>query len=414
MKRILNFTYIGLFAIAAMFMYSCEEDPIGGGTGNERPSVSLSSSSDISVAPGETFTIDFSASKGGDSQLDAVTVYEDGTKVPFSRMTVNGVPASSNAILLFNDDKDGLTWSIDIVAHTSVETLTYEVEVKDEASQTQSVLVNVTTVGTPPLLSTASPTTVEVGQDIKNAFKLTGEKGSGKLVSIEVRENDQFVDPSKIFWQEISMSVGDNPFMLAETDQEGFENQDLFIMTPASEGNFIYKVILTDEFGLTAQLEFDVTTLPSGTPIEMRLGVLLNSAGPDGTGGLDLDNGNSTNSDDSEAEIKDNGIDTDLPVDQNWLRTISPIAENGVSMKYLKAGEGGLPEGFTFEGIEFKEDLADLFVNGIDLVDGASDFVLPGDVFIVERDGVYWALEVISITTDPNNNEDNYEFDIKY
>ena len=377
------------------------------------PSVSLTSASDITVEPQEVFTIDFSASKGSDSPLKAVTIYEDGTKVPASRMTINGTAASANAILIFGDDRDGFSWSIDIVAHSSAATtVAYEVEVQDDAGGKQSVFVNVTTVGTPPSLTTTSATTIEVLQDIKNLFRLTAVKGSGELVSIEIRENDQLVDPSKIFWQMIGMSVAENPFTLGDAEKGGFENQELYIMTPASEGNFIYKVVLTDEFGLTAQLEFDVTTLPSGTAIEMREDVLLNAGGPAGTGGLDLDTGMGTGSMDAEAEIKDNGIDINLPMEDNWRRTISPV--NGATMKYLKAGEGGLPETFLFADVAFKEDLPGFFDNGVDLVDGATDVVQIEDVFIVSKDGKYWMLEVIEVSTDPNNNSDQYTFDIKF
>lgn len=413
MKRILNFATVSLVAFAALFISSCESEP-GGGTTESGPSVTLTSSDDITVDPGATFTVDFSASKG-DNPLKAVTVYEDVTKIPASRLTINGTAAAANAVLLFGDDVDGLAWSLDIVAHTAAATpITYEIEVQDEANRTSSVLITVTTSGTPPSLTTTSPTTVTVGQDIKNLFRLSATQGTGELVSIEVKESGEFVDPSNIFWQTISMAVDDNPFTLGDGEKAGFDDQELYIMTPASEGNFVYTVVLTDEFGLTAQLQFDVTTLPSGTAVDMLEGVLLNAGGGSGTGGLDLDTGMSTNSDDGDAEIRDNGIDTDLPVEQNWLRTISPIKDNGVSMKYLRAGEGGLPEGFTFAGVEFKEDLADLFNNGVDFTNDASDVVMIEDVFIVEREGRYWVLEVIEIVTDPSGNEDSYKFDVKY
>jgi len=419
MKRILNLPALLLVAMASMFLYSCSDDPVVGGGGTDvKPTVTLTTSSDITVDPVEVFTIDITASKG-DSPLETVTVYEDGTTVPFSRMTYDGVDASANPALLFGTEMDGLTRSIGIEAQSSAATtVAFEVEVEDVAGEKASVFVNVTTVGTPPSLTTTSPTTVTTGQDIKNGFKLTAVKGSGDLVSIEVRENNQFVDKSNIFWKEISMSVADNPFALAEEDQGGFDKLDLFIMTPASEGNFIYTVLITDEFGLTAQLQFDVTTLPSVTALEMREDVtldrLLNSGGGQNTGGLDLDTGMSTNSDDPDAEIKDNGLDDTLPPGDNWLRTISPIKDNDVSMKYLIASEGGLPEGFTFAGVEFKEDLPDLFNNGVELVDDVSNRVEIEDVFIVSRDGNYWILEVIEIVDDPNNNVDSYKFDVKY
>ncbi|MEM9547215.1 MAG: hypothetical protein AAGA77_14640 [Bacteroidota bacterium] len=407
MKRFLNLPTLLLLAFAPFFFASCESDSE---PGTELPPVvTLTSSSDITVEPTEVFTVSFSASKG-DSPLKAVRVYEDGTSVPTSRLAFNGTPAAANPILITGTDVDGLTWTVDITAQSSVGTpVVFEIEVQDDLNNTQSVFVNVTAVGTPPTLTTSSPTVFSTGQDIKNAFKLTAVKGIGDLVSIEVTENNQKVNPSNLFWKEISMSVADNPFTLGDEDKDGFEDEDLFIMTPMLAGNFIYKVILTDEFGLTAELEFDVTTF---TRVEMLSGVLLNSAGPDGQGGLDLDTGNSTNSIDDAAEIKDDGIDTDLPVDQNWLRTISPA--NNSQMKYLRAGQNGLSETFTFAGIEYKEDLPGLFDNGLDFADGSSDEVMIEDVFIVERDGKYWVLEVIEIVTDFEMNEDSYTFDVKF
>lgn len=419
MKRILNLSTLLLVAMSAMFLYSCSDEP-GDTPVNVPPVVTLTSSDAITVDPAGTFTIDFSASKGSDSPLKAVTVYEAGTKMPASRLTINGSAAAANAILIVGDDKeDGITWSIDIVAQsTAASTVTFEVEVQDDAGGKNSVFVDVTTVGTPPTLTTTSPMIITTDQDIKNLFRLTAAKGTGDLVSIEVTQAGTFVDASNIFWKVITMAVDENPFFLAEEDKAGFTNQELYIMTPEIEGNFVYKVVLTDEFGLTAELTFDVTTLPNGTPIEMRTDValdrLFNAGGDQGTGGLDLDNGMSTNSDDPEAEIKDNGLDDTLPPGDNWFRTISPITENGVSMKYLIANQGGLPEGFTFASIEFKEDLPDLFNNGVDFVNGESEIVQIEDVFIVTRDGKYWVLEVVEIVSDPNNNIDSYKFDVKF
>jgi hypothetical protein len=412
MKRILNLPTLVLLTITAMFLYSCESDPTEPPV-NVPPVVTITSATDITVNPEEVFTIDFTASIGSESPLKAVTVYEDGIKVPTSRLSVNGSAAAANPLLITGSDVDGLSWTFDIVAQSSAATtVVYEVEVQDDAGGRQSGFVNVTTAGTPPTLTTTSPMTVETFQDIKNVFKLTAVKGTGDLVSITVTENDQLLEVENIFWKGISMSVATNPFLLDETDQGGFDAQDLYIMTPASEGTFVYKIILTDEYDLSAELEFDVTTLPNGTAIEMREGVLLNAAGPMGTGGLDLDTGMGTGSLDAAAEIKDNGIDQTLPINSNWRRTISPT--NNAVVKYLKPGQGGLPETFAFADVAFKEDLPGFFDSGVALTNGASEVVEIEDVFIVERDGKYWMLEVIEIVTDPSGNEDSYKFDIKY
>lgn len=406
MKRILKLWTLVLAGFAGIFFVGCESEPVD----VPRPSVSLLSPSEYTIEPEEVFTISFSAAKGGESPLKAVTVYEDGTKVPTARMTINGVAAAANPLLVVGADVDGLSWMVDIVAQSSAATtVTYEVEVQDEQGSKRSVLVNVTAAGSPPVMTSSSPTAFSVAQDTKNAFRLTAAKGSGDLTSIEVRENDQLVDPTKIFWKEISMHVADNPFQLGDSDLEGFEEAELIIMTPATVGNFIYKITLTDAFGLTAELEFDVNTFRD---VEMREDVLLNAGGGQGTGGLDLDTGLSTNSDDPDAEIKDNGIDLNLPVENNWLRTIS--AANDAQVRYLRAGENGLSESFSFLDVQFKEDLPALFDNGVEFSGGASEVVQVEDVFIVTRDGKFWLLEVIQVVTDPNNNEDSYTFDIKY
>lgn len=418
MKRILNFPVLGLVLLAALFLYSCESDPVDPPV-NVPPVVTLTSSADLTVAPGETFTITFSASKGSDSPLKAVTVYEDGTKVPTSRMTINGAAAAANAILITGAEVDGITWTIDIVAQTSAATIVaFEVEVQDEAGGKNSVFVNVTTVGTPPTLTATPPTTFEVEEGSTNDFKLTGVKGTGDLVSIEVLENNIKVDASRLEWDGQSMVGMDNPFPLSADEIGGFDETRLRLDLPMSVGTWVYTMILTDEFSLTSSVEYTVTTTSSGTPIDLRADVVLdsltNAGGPQGTGGLDLDNGQTTNSNDPNAEIKDNGLDNTLPPGDNWLMTISPITENGVSMKYLVAGQGGLSENFTFEGIEFKEDLPGLFANGVDLVNDVSNVVNILDVFIVERDGNYWVLEVVETSSDPNNNDDFYRFDVKY
>ena len=412
MKRILKLPTLLLVAMSAMFLYSCSDDPVDPPV-NTPPAVTLTSASDLTVEPEEEFTIAFSASIGSDSPLKAVTVYEDGTKVPVSRMKVNGVDAAANAILITGTDVDGLSWTIDIIAQSSAgTTVAFEVEVQDEAGGRNSIFVNVTTAGTPPTLTGAEPLDFEILVGSINQFRLTGEKGTGDLASLEVRENGSAIDPSRLSWDGESMVGMDNPFLLGETEKGGFEETRLGIDLPMIVGEYEYIMILTDEFGLKDSVVYNVTAI--GTAIEMRMGVLLNAGGGQGTGGLDLDNGNSTNSDDAEAEIKDNGIDLDLPPEDNWLRTISPIVENGVAMKYLTAGEAGLPETFLFSDVAYKEDLPGFFDSGVELIDGATDIVQPGDVFIVERDGNYWMLEVISVTTDPNNNSDQYEFDIKY
>jgi len=411
MKRILKLPTLLFLALAALFFTSCEDDT----PGEVGPSVTLTSSSEITVNPEEVFTVTFTASRSDDAPLQAVTVTQDGSNVENARLTYNGTAASANPALLFDDDKEDLSWSIDIVAQSAAATTaTYAIIVQDEDLETQSVSIAVTTSGVPPTLTTDAPSNIVTDQDVKNLFSLSATQGTGALSTIEVRLDQTRLDVSNIFWQEISMSVVDNPFTLSEDLRGGFTDQELYIMTPAMAGTFSYDVILTDEFGLSDTLNFEVVTNPQ-TAIEMREDILLNAGGGQGTGGLDLDTGMSTNSTNvPDSEIRDNGINIDLPPENNWLRTISPMTENGVDMRYLIAGENGLSEGFTFGSVQFKEDLAGLYENGVPLLDGSTERVNPGDIFIVNRDDRYWVLEVIEVSTNLDDNSDQYTFDVKF
>lgn len=416
MKRILNLPAFMLFAIAAMFLVSCEDEPGGGGgTDPIKPTVTLNSAGDVTLAPMEAFTIDFSASKG-DVALKAVTIYEDGIKVPVSRLMVNGVAAAANPLLITGTDVDGLTWTATVIAHsTAPATVVYEVQVQDDNNLTNSVFTTVTTAATPPTLTGTEPTTIDgLEQGSKNGFKLTAMPGDGQLVSIEVRENDMLIDPTRIEWDGATMMNAENPFFLNGPEQDGFEEIRLFITLPMSEGTFIYTIIITDEFGLTAETVYTVTTAPSGTPIDLREDEVLNRAGS-APGGLDLDTGDNVASSSDLAEIVDNGIDTDQPVPNNWMQTISPV--NGATMKYVVASANGIPEGFSFGAIETKEELSGLYTNNTgEIIDGdkSTSVVTVGDNFIVSANGNYWLLTVKEVIVTDDNNNDKYIFDVKY
>jgi len=425
MKKILNLSTLTLLFFAAIFMTSCEEEPGGGtgggtgggGTNEENPTISISSSTDLTVAPGEIFTIDFSAAKG-DEALKAITIYADGVKVSADRITVNGTPAASNAILITGDDKEGLSWSATIAAHTEASTtVQYEIEIQDDADLVTSAFVSVTTAATPPTLTGSEPFTIEgLEQGSKNGFKLSATPGDGKLISIEVLEDGvRIEDVTRIEWDGATMMSATNPFTLDTPEQDGFEDVRLFIVLPQMEGTYVYTMIITDEFGLTDEVAYTVTTAPAGTAVDVRTDVLLNQAGPSGTGGLDLDEGLSTGSGSDLAELVDNGIDTDQPDDKNWIQNISTA--NGATMKYVVAGAEGITENFTFADVAFKEEIADLYNNntgGIINETNSTAIIAVGDNFVVTKDGKFWLLTVTEVGVTPDNNDDFYRFDVKF
>lgn len=351
--------------------------------------------------------------------MNAVTVYEDGIKVPTDRLKFNGSAAAANPALLVGTDRESLDWTVSIIAQaTAGTTSNFEVEIQDANMLTSSVTVTVTTASSPPSLTglgNSNPTFPEGTQNV--SFKLDGAKGSGQLSTLELRQNGLLVDEADFNWNGLSMMSMGNPFQLTGSDVDGFTEGEFLVDLPMEVGVFVYLFILEDEFGSRDSASYTVVTEISGTAIDVREDVLLNAAGPSGTGGLDLDNGMSTGSMDSEAELRDNGSDFTLDPSVNWIQTISAI--NGTTMKYVVAAANGVPEGFTFDGVSVKEELEGLYnANTGAVIDdtNSTSIVQTGDTFIVQKGSQYWLITAksVNIKGDFADNSDNYVFDVKY
>ena len=78
------------------------------------------------------------------------------------------------------------------------------------------------------------------------------------------------------------------------------------------------------------------------------------------------------------------------------------------------------PEGFSFEGIQFQEEIQDLFATGQELTimnDAGrviSPFVIVGDIFAVQNGGDFFLVQVTNIVVSDDTNDDFYELSIKY
>lgn len=85
----------------------------------------------------------------------------------------------------------------------------------------------------------------------------------------------------------------------------------------------------------------------------------------------------------------------------------------------MSPGNGGLSETFTFSSVEVKEQIAEIFEFGIDLNTDSEglpeSFIMEvGDIYAAERDGTYYLFVVREINETPDNNGDNYVFDIQF
>jgi hypothetical protein len=236
------------------------------------------------------------------------------------------------------------------------------------------------------------------------------------LIGIGVFDvNGDAIAANRLWWDDLSNpNWPGNPAAIDDVDQLGFD-RTLYIRAQTA-GIEEYLLVISDaNDNYVSTFTIDVGTV---TPADVLMGVLFNRAGPAGTGGLDLDTGASTGSMDAAAELVDEGIDISLPNAQNWLKRIT--GGTNTEIKELRPNEGGLLESFTFESITTKEQIAEIWANGIAFteVNAAgnlrSNLVEEGSMYVVLREGKYYAVRVVTINETADNNDDNYILDIKF
>ena len=260
------------------------------------------------------------------------------------------------------------------------------------------------------------------------AVKVRLTTGDAQLNTLEITEGTDKLASNR-FTINGGALTSNNPLLIVGADKDGV-TYEIDITPSGSElvGDFTtYTFTVTADDGEVASTSLVIATVDlPGTPLTSTItGVLLNQAGPTGTGGLDLDTGASTGSADADAEIRDLGLDCTMnPGTLNWLRQIGTV--NGAEM--VRIDQAAI-EGFDFAAIDKKEPIADAFSTaGITLSDGTStncangaettvpnsSQVAEGDVFVVFANSNYYMLRVDAVNENNTGNDDSYEFSIKF
>jgi len=401
--------------IAGMVLVSCESDTGTGGVDPViGPDVTASSSATILI-PGESFTVSVNAN-AGDGEMNTFTVLENGVQLDPSRITeILGLSAINNPTLLFDSDRASFTYDVTIMAATEVGDYTYSFKVDDDNNKSASADIFVSVNATPANITYIGDMTfMGVAPGSLVSLQLDVTQGTFPMSTIGVYEDGVLIaDATRLELGSNDFDV--NPYALSE-DQKAAFSEMLFIRVHDTGGAKVYRIEITDEAGETATLDINIV---AGAPLTELQGVLFNAGGDDGTGGLDLDEGISTDSDDAIAEIKDLGIDTDLTADINWIQRITGV--NGFEARYLFGGQNGLPESFTFEGISFKEEVTSLWDNStpftsedVNTGEKVSFLMEVDDVFIVSDGTKYYTFIVREVNVRTMDNLDNYVLDIKY
>ena len=121
----------------------------------------------------------------------------------------------------------------------------------------------------------------------------------------------------------------------------------------------------------------------------------------------------------SDPFIIDTGVDSTLVgMPGNWKRQIRP--SNNLELRYLRNGEKNLPQSFSYQFVETKEQIGLLYENnGIPFtlkdVQGRliSDPLQPGMILVAKSGSQYFLLETVLVIENLGNNNDYYRFNLK-
>lgn len=270
--------------------------------------------------------------------------------------------------------------------------------------------------------------TLEVGSSFTVRVSLT--TGDAKLNTLEITESVSGSTAAKLETSRFSVNGGavtsNNPLLIVGTDKDGV-TYDITITPSATEADgdvTLYSFNVADESSETDFVDIQITSEVSTTPIDNSLsGVLLNQAGPAGTGGLDLDDGAGTGSTTMGSELRDMGIDC-TETGENWRAEFGTI--NGADMRAVNLNN--LSETFSFDNVSTKDEIIDAYNKGTALTDGVSTApncdetavtdvsgtVAVGDMFTVFANDTYYLVMVEEINFVDSSNGDNFKFAIKY
>lgn len=256
-----------------------------------------------------------------------------------------------------------------------------------------------------PSVVVTGPAADTVFTDSVFIITVSATSGDVNLKSISVTENGTALAVERLTFD--GFTAGSNPSPVVTGGETGF-TYEVGITASSDAGTNTYEVIIEDVDGLTATETFDIVTEVEiiETPVTERTVILLlNQAGPAGQGALDLETGNQsgTQASDTEADIKDLGIDLNLPNTTNWKQQISNF--NGSDLRVPAAG-------LVYDEVTSVEGVLAAYEAGQSITE--SDKVVVGDLFLVKTadDNIY-LLNTVNIRVTGNDNADSYEFSVK-
>ncbi|PHI18420.1 hypothetical protein CEQ90_18125 [Lewinellaceae bacterium SD302] len=424
MQRFFN-SLLGLsLLVLVVFSTGCGEDD-GGGTTVLPPAIFLASGDDVISFDSEipvtqtSFSVSVDVSDG-DALLQSLTITENGTTIPAANLEFDeGLTTAQNPFLIVGDDASGTIYDIEITPSgaTPNTTSTYVFTVSDVDGMTASTELNITFSGDPATVTVAG-VGINSGDDRSTAeasfqVDVTASAGTFDLSQIAVYENGVLLPAENVSSVDpldgSLTALPSNPANV--TDGLAFASTIQIDPVAPAAGLRTYTVEFSDTEGGLGSATFDVNFVEP--MVDVLMGQLLNAAGPQGQGGLDLDDGNGAiNSTSVLAEIKDEGIDQALPAETNWKQQIS--GANGATLVRIDANNQ--PDGFDFDQVVSYQEVIDAYNAGAPV--SVTSALAGGEVFGVLRDGNYYLIRIAEVNVvvepigTPGGNDDNYVIDI--
>jgi len=427
MKQLTFLTKFVVLILAISFWSSCDPDGTGGGgTGGGitlPPVVELQQGIDLvtsaaTVQSGEIFNVRIIADQG-DNDMVTFTVLEDGIEIDANRLNYNnaGPGALANPYTLTASEAITFDTNIAITAHADGGARIYTFRIVDAVGETDNTTLEITVpiITTPLALGLDGANggfTSDVTLPNQTSFKvqLNATQGSSPLSTLTVFEDGTAVDASRLrFGTDNDITVASdfpaNPLALIDGEKVAF---NWFVWVDSQDsGSSTYSFQVADEAGEIEEVSL-VITIFTGTPVSELSGqLLLNAGGPVGTGGINLLTGIGSGSMDASAHIRDQGIDTNLPADQNWKRRIAPVNNSAIR---LAGADFPIND---FNAVDFSEEIQLAFNNGVDIAE--TSVINIGDIFMVQtQTGEICLVTITDINQTDNNNDDFYELSIKH
>lgn len=240
---------------------------------------------------------------------------------------------------------------------------------------------------------------VLAGEDFR--VKLDVQRGDNDLKSLSIREDGDLVATTRMEFNSGFTTV-QNPYLVTGADVDGFEI--IIDLDAHNDGVRTYSFIVEDDAGETDQISVDVSIGTVSQPVDSTYTmILLNNADGQSPGALDLDVPEAVSSSSSDAEIRDQGIDLNMALAENWIQRIEPV--NGATLAMVNDAN------VDFDAIATKEEVKALYDNEDEVAETPQ--LAIGDIFVVRSGTDYFLLVVREIILTPDDNSDYYEFDIK-